>query len=88
MRLGVIGNLITHSRLEYESAAVLKFGMQLAFQTQQDMPLHAPMIGQIAGRVFDHAHPQIAEAAGAPERYAGFALMLGALDLIPVGCTK
>src|SRR5690606_27069572 len=62
-----------------------EFGVQLAFQAQQDMALAAPVVGQVAGRVFDHAHADVAELAGAPIRLAGVARVFGGFDRLPIG---
>jgi len=62
--------------------------VQLAFQAQQDMAFLAPVVGQIARRVFDHTHAQRTELAGAPVGYTGFAGMFGRFDLAPIGDAK
>ena len=55
-RLGVIRRLVVHARFEYEVAPVFELGVQFAFEAQQDVPLHAPVIRQIAGGVGDAAN--------------------------------
>src|SRR5437762_2913956 len=62
-----------------------KIVRQLADQHQQDMALLAPVVGEIARRVFDHAHADVAKVFGAPERLAGLAGMLRALHAVPIG---
>jgi hypothetical protein len=52
------------------------------------MALLAPVIGEISWRVFDHPYTQIVEGPGTPERLAGFARMLRALDAFPIGCPE
>ncbi|KAG1171544.1 hypothetical protein G6F35_017067 [Rhizopus arrhizus] len=58
--------------------------MQFALETEQDVALAAPVVGQVAGGVFHHADPQIAELAGAPVGHAGVAGVFGAFHLGPV----
>src|SRR3954447_6736725 len=56
----VIRDLIAHSRQQLKGSSIAKFGVALAFEHVQDVPEIAPMIRQVAGRVFHLAHPQIA----------------------------
>jgi len=84
MRLRVVRHLIAHAGLQNKCAAVLKLGVQLALQAQQDVSFHAPVVSAIARRVFDHAHSDWAELARAPESDAGFALVRGGGELGPV----
>src|SRR5580765_6138462 len=88
MRFGVVGYLIAHPRTQREDPAVSQLGVELALGTKQDVPLDAPMIGEIARRVLHHAHADSPEDPGPPERHAALASMLRALDLRPVGRTK
>ena len=84
MWLSVVGHLIAHPGLECEPAAILQFGLQLTFQTQQDVSLAAPVIGEIARRVFDHPYSHISEAPLPPVCDAPFPLMFAALDVSPL----
>src|SRR5579871_162742 len=86
--LRVVGDLIGHARFQNEPAAVLQFGVQLAFDTQQDMSFHTPVVGEIAGRVFHHAHAERAELARAPESEAGLAFVFGRGEVGPVRRAK
>ena len=88
MRLGIIGNLVAHSRPQYKRAAILQLGDQLAFGAQQDVTLQAPVIGQVTRRVFDAADPDVAELLSSPEGGAALTLVLGGLNVRPVGDTK
>src|SRR5215216_7536784 len=76
-----IRDLIAHARLEPERAAIAQLGVELAFQHVEHMPAVAPMIGEIARRIFDHPHAQIADVERAPQRFAGFAGMFRRGDL-------
>lgn len=64
-------------------------GLRFPFHAEEDVSLFAPMVGQVAGRVLDHAHPDAvrfgAEVACAPGRHAGLALVLGGFNARPVG---
>jgi hypothetical protein len=64
MRLIVVGDLIAHAGPEAKRAAISQFGVQLAFEAQEDMPFHAPVIGQVSRGVLNHAHTDAAEIAG------------------------
>ena len=85
MRLGIVGHLVTHAGFEHEAASVGEFGVQLSFDAEQDVPLRAPVIGEVAGRILDHANAEGTELAGAPECLAAFAPMFGRRDRGPVG---
>ena len=82
---GVVRHLVAHAGLEREGAAVRELGVQFALEHKQDMALLAPVVGQVARLVLDHAHADVSELPGAPVGHAGLALVLRALDLRPVG---
>ncbi|WP_041855987.1 hypothetical protein [Candidatus Korobacter versatilis] len=65
-------------------AAVGEFGVEMAFETEQDVSFAAPVVGLLAGRVFDKAKADVAEILGAPPGDAGFASMFGGCDRRPV----
>lgn len=84
MGFGVVGNLVTHSRLQNESPSILELGVQFAFEAEQDVAFFAPVIGDITRRVFDHADADSTELAGAPVGAAAFARVLSPFDLRPI----
>ena len=43
MSLGVIGYLVAHAGAQRKLSPVFEFGIKRAFDTKQDVPLHAPM---------------------------------------------
>lgn len=85
VRFGIIGDLVTHPRRQREDAAIREFGAQLAFETQQDMPFAAPVICEIASRILDHAHADIAELSRTPARETLFTAVFRLVNLRPVG---
>lgn len=48
MRLGVVRDLVRHTRCEPKCSTVLKLGVELAIKAKQDMSLLAPVICEIA----------------------------------------
>lgn len=58
MWLGVVCNLVTHARPERELAPVREFRVELAFEAQEDVPLHAPVICEIT-RVYSTMRTRI-----------------------------
>ena len=80
MRFGVVGDLVTHAGFQGECPAILKFCLQFALQTKQDMAFVAPVIGKIARRVFDHANADVAELTRPPESLAVLAGVFGGFD--------
>src|SRR5262249_23679735 len=85
MRHVAVGHLVALAGLQHHGAPVSQLGVQFTFHHQQDMALLAPGVGKVARRVFDHAHADVVEGAGAPEGLAGLAGMLRALHVGPVG---
>src|SRR6478735_6540848 len=89
MGLGAIGDLIAHAGLERHHAAIGERGIHLAFQAQDHVPLGAPVIGGVAGRVLHHAHADAvllrAEILDAPDHLAAVAGMALRSDRRPVG---
>ncbi len=88
MGFGVVRNLITHARLKNKRSTVLKFGVQLALEAEKNMAFDAPVVSQIAGRVFKHTDTDIAEISGFPIGKTCFTLMFRALDRRPVDGSK
>ena len=60
-------DLIAHARLQLERATILQFGVEFAFEHVEDVASVAPVISEVAGRVFHHPDPHIANVEGAPE---------------------
>lgn len=83
--LGVVGALVRSAGSEGEAAAVGEFGLELAFHAKQNVSFAAPVVGAVAGRIFDEADADVGEGLGTPEGGAGFAGMLGGGDGGPVG---
>jgi hypothetical protein len=81
----LIGDLITHAGGERELSAIREFRVELAFETEQNMAFHAPMVGEVSGRVFQETDPDMAKMASAPKRFACGAKMLGDFNGAPVG---
>src|SRR5687767_12420204 len=52
------------------------------------MSFFAPVIGKIAGRIFDHANPNLAKVLCAPDVLATYSRMFGVWNRIPVGDAK
>jgi hypothetical protein len=85
MRLDAVGDLIAYARRQDELAAVLELGIEATVEAPQNMTLLAPVIGQIAGRLFDDADAYVAEILRPPDRLAGRGSMLGRRGRAPVG---
>src|SRR5262245_65522146 len=85
MSLAAVGNLIAHSGQQRERTPIRKIRVQLAVNAEDDVSLLAPMIGDVAGRVVDHADADVAELARPPRCRPGLARMTRRLDVGPVG---
>ena len=85
MRFGIVRNLVAHARSERECSAVLQLRVKLAFNAQEHVALHAPVIGDIARRVLDHPDADRSERPRAPVRAAALARMFGGFDGGPLG---
>src|SRR5260370_28532050 len=59
-----LGHLVALALLQHHDAAVGQFGVQLAFEHQENMALLAPVVGKVAWRVFHHAYPDVVERLG------------------------
>ena len=88
MRFGLVRDLVAHARSQDELPAILKLGVQLALEAQEDMPFRTPVVSQVARGVLDHADPDAAELARAPIRDARLTLVLGSFNGRPVGDSK
>lgn len=85
MRFCIISHLIAHSRLKREFSSICKLGVQFAFQAQQDMPFRAPVVGKVAGAVFNQADTDIVELLRVPAGGACLSFVFGRLYLLPGG---
>src|SRR5262245_34908640 len=85
MGVRVVGDLVRHAGPEHEGAAVLKLGVELALEAQDDVPLRAPVVGAVPRAVLDHPDADPAELTRAPVGDAGFTCVLRAFDRFPVG---
>ena len=88
MRLSVVCDLIAHPWLENKLSTVFKLCVQLAFHAQQDVAFDAPMIGAIAGRVFDHANANTTKVQRLPISQTAFTIMFGSLYFGPGCCSE
>jgi hypothetical protein len=84
MRRFAVRNLTTHAGSQCKTSAIGKRGLEFALHTKHYVPFGTPMIGGIAGRVFDHPHANLARILGSPEGGAGLTGMFGRRDLSPV----
>src|SRR5438067_13139743 len=65
-RIALFGDLVTHTRPQLECTAVTQFGIEFSLEDIKDVSEIAPVIGRIAGTIFDQAHTQLADREGAP----------------------
>ncbi len=77
--------VIALAGLKREPPAALNFRFEQAAEAEHDVALGTPVIGEIAGRILDHAHSDVSEGLRAPEREAGLAGMGGGLERVPRG---
>ena len=71
----IVGNDVSHPLLQDEFLPARHFAREFAFQTMDDVPLFAPMIGQIAFRIFDNSDSQSVELNRLPKGRPLFALV-------------
>ncbi len=83
-----VAHLIAHAWQENDFSAVGEHGLEFAGQAEEDVPLLAPMVGNVSGRILHPTDPDIAEVTCAPQCHAGFTRVLGRLDGVPLGNTK
>ena len=88
MRFGAVRDLIAHPRREDEDSAIIQFGMQFAFEAQEDVSLAAPVIRQVAGGVIHHAHPDGVKLLRAPQGNPRFTIVFHCFDLRPIRRAK
>src|SRR3954467_15325802 len=68
VRRSAVSDLIRGARGQPHDAAIRQLGVENAVEHVEDVSLLAPVIGEIARRIFDDAHTDAAEFAGAPAR--------------------
>src|ERR1051325_5233108 len=85
MWLGLISNLVAHSRRQAKLPAIRQLRLELTGEAQDDVALLAPVVRTIAWRILDHANPHGSEMPRAPVRGSRFAGVLRRLYRAPVG---
>lgn len=75
-----VADLIAHSGAKNLHAPVFQFSLKFTLETQNYMTLFAPVIRQVARRVFNDAHANISEIPSAPVRHTFFSYMLRGFD--------
>lgn len=83
-----ISHLITDARSKPKSPSIAKFSFQLAGQAEENVAFLAPVVGAIAGRVFDDADPNRTKFLGSPQRDTGLSRILDGCDVRPLGDAK
>ena len=63
-----IGHLIAHACAEVERPPILQLRLHLALNHVENVTSIAPMIGEIAGRIFDSSNSDVSEVDGPPNR--------------------
>ena len=84
----MIRHLVTHTGTQCIDTSVLKFGLKLSLDAQQNMPFGTPMIGKVVRRVLNHADSNGTELACPPIGRARLAGMLGLGNRRPVRDAK
>src|SRR6476660_9042604 len=72
-----VRHLVAHPRRELELAPVAQLAVELAREHVQHVAAIAPVIGEIARRILDNPHPEIADVERAPQRLPGLTGMRG-----------
>src|SRR5712691_4770395 len=60
VRVRAVRDLVARPGREREGPAVLQLGRELAFDAQDDVPLLAPVVREVARRVLHHPHADLA----------------------------
>src|SRR5256885_16653432 len=71
----VVGHLIAHAGRKLERAPVLQVGDEFAIDAEDDVTLAAPVIRDVARRIVNEPHADIAELPGSPGGEARVALV-------------
>jgi hypothetical protein len=85
MGLRVIGDLVTDPGRKDECAAVSELRLKLATEAQQDVSLLAPVISDVARRVFNHPNPYGTKLLRPPRGGSRTAVMDCRRELGPIG---
>jgi hypothetical protein len=67
VRLRIVCDLVAHSRLEGVFPAIFELSMELTLEAEEYVSFDAPMIGEIARRVLNHANADAPEVLSTPE---------------------
>lgn len=84
VRFAIVRNLVARPGLKREATSILQLRVQFPFDTEKNVAFGAPVVRQVAGGVFDHAHADGAELPGPPIGGPAFALMFNPFDGSPV----
>src|SRR6185312_9578426 len=67
-----------------ESATISEVSVQLAVNAEKDVPLLAPVICKIPGRIVNKAHPDIAKLARSPSGDTALTFVGRGLNVLPI----
>lgn len=84
MRFCTISDLIAHSRTQLKPSPVPQLRVEITANAQENVPLFAPVVGAISGRVFDHPNTDRPEMASTPRCDSRLTGMFGWLDRVPI----
>ncbi len=73
MGFGAICDLVALAGAQSEGPPIFEFCLKTSLQNQQNVPLPAPVVRQVARRVFDHSNTDAAELSCSPVRFPAFA---------------
>src|SRR5205085_5631530 len=79
----VVSYLIAHAGRKLERSPVFQVGDELAIDAEDDVALAAPVISDVARRIVDQPHADLAELPGPPGGDAGVALVRRRRDALP-----
>lgn len=82
--LGAVRHLIAQARRERELPTIFQLRAQYTFHAKKDVTFRAPVIGQIPGGIFDHAHPYRPEILRPPKSDAAFPWVRGLFNCRPI----
>src|SRR5829696_7535367 len=68
-----VRHLIARAGRQLEPASILQLGIEFAFQDVEDVASVAPVISEVAGRVFHHPDPHITNVERSPKSAPGLA---------------
>ena len=82
--MAAVAHMVGLSWFQARAGTIAQLDIEKTAETKNNVPLGTPVISDIAWRVLNHSHPDIAKRLNLPDRCPSFTGMFGRFHLRPL----